>query len=398
VLNARVRRKTVAAALQARRRRLLGAFAALVPAVIARPAMPAQRDVINVKSLGASGNGKSSDLGPIREAVERAADRGRPTTILFPRGEYFLGTARESILVSAERLTGLRLVGEGATITCRSLSGSSTMVELVGCREAAIEGISFKDHGLDREADWLGAAAIRLSNAGTIGCENVSISGCTFDSVLAAIVCRRTEDNLRIRTRGIRLDRLTVRRSYYGLSFQDNGDHVIGRNLRFDDVKRSYFPFGVSDHDVEIDTANNATGYTDVLIKCYHADTQRIRAAVKCRAKRGGDAIVALDQQHEQGRGLIRDIDLRLDIDDVDCRLETVVLIRSLDQKGNTEKRTRNRWDNIGLDGTVRACASTKLIDIPTLAATPGTLRIGRTLAANPRLPRAFPGFHVTGL
>jgi hypothetical protein len=146
---------------------------------------------------------------------------------------------------------------------------------------------------------------------------------------------------------------------------------------------------------MELDTSNNATGFTDVLIKCYHKDTSGIRVKVKCRSKRSGDAIVALDHQHERGRGTIRDITLDLDIDDADCRLNTAVLIRSFDPRFNWEAQTQNRWDNISIDGDVRICAKTKLIEIASIGKTPGKLQIGPRLSKNPRLPSSFPGFLV---
>jgi hypothetical protein len=258
-----------------------------------------------------------------------------------------------------------------------------------------VEGLAFRDHGLKREVNWLGASALRLSNARSAGCRDIAIAHCTFDSVMGAVVSRYTEDDPGLRTRGIELSDLTVRRSYYGFNFQDNGDDLVARRIRCDDVKRSYFPYGVSNHDFELDTANNATGFTDVLIKCYHRDTERIKVRVRCRGKRSGDAIVALDNQHERGRGVIRGIDVWLDVDDADCKLARVVLISSLDPDGRIQARTANRWDDIALDGNVRICKETELIDVMSVSATPGTLRIGPALARNPRLPSSLPGFRV---
>lgn len=374
------------------RRRLLTALAALPAAKLARAATSGS--TIDVKRLGAAGDGRRADAGAVREAMRLAAER-RGSTVLFPRGEYFLGTASDGTLVGAEGLRDVRIVGEDATIACRSVNGISTMLELTACRNVTVEGLAFRDDGLKREVNWLGAAAIRLSNGASAGCEEIDIRNCTFDSVLGAVVSRGSDDNRSLRTRGIRLTDLAVRRSYYGFNFQDNCDDVVARGLRCDDVKRSYFPYGVSDHDIELDTRNNATGFTDVLIKCYNVDTTRIKAKVRVRGKRSGDAIVALDNQHVRGRGTIRGIDLNLDVDDVDCKLDTVVLIRSLDSEGRPEKQTGNRWDDISIDGTVRICDKTQLIDIPSVGAAPGTLRIGTTLARNPRLPKSFPGFRV---
>ena len=380
------------------RRRLIGAIAAMPAAAGVRAASAPKSETIDVRALGAFGDGKRPDLRQVREALRRAGEAIGGATIFFPPGEYYLGTADDAVLLGAQDLRDVRIVGNKATLTCRSASGTSTMLELAGCRNVTVEGLSFRDHGLNRNVNWLGAAAVRLANFQRAGCEGIEIRDCTFDSVLAAVVCRRSDDNIRVRTRNIKLTNLSVRRSYYGFSFQDNGDNVVGRGLRCDDVKRSYFPFGVSNHDIELDTVNNATGFTDVLIKCYHADTTRIKAAVRCRGKRSGDAIVALDHQHEQGRGTIRDIDLKLDVDDVDCRLDTVVLIRSFDPRASYERKTGNRWDEIAIDGEVRICDKTKLLDIATVGAAPGTLRIGKTLARNPRLPRDFPGFRVVGV
>jgi hypothetical protein len=375
-----------------KRRRLLAAAAALP---VVRLARAASGPTIDVKRLGAYGDGRMSDLATVREAIQTAARRPG-STVLFPRGQYFLGTASDSYLVSAKGLRDVRIVGEDATIACRSVNGTSTMLELEGCRNVTVEGLAFRDHGLKRDVNWLGAAAIRLSNARSAGCQDITIAHCSFDSVLGAVVSRYTEDDPELRTRGIELSDLTVRRSYYGFNFQDNGDDLVARRIRCDDVKRSYFPYGVSNHDVELDTANNATGFTDVLIKCFHRDTARIMVRVRCRGKRGGDAILALDNQHERGRGTIRGIDAWLDVDDADCKLDRVVLISSLDRDGRIQKHTTNRWDDIALDGNVRICDQTKLIDIMSVAATPGTLRIGAALARNPRLPASFPGFRAT--
>jgi hypothetical protein len=197
------------------------------------------------------------------------------------------------------------------------------------------------------------------------------------------------------KARGLKLTNLAVTRSYYGFNFADSGDDVIGRGLTCDDVQRSYFPYGVSNHDIELDTRNNATGFTDVLIKCYNKDTSNLRVKVKCRQKRSGDAIVALDHEHVTGRGTIRNISLDLDIDDADCRLNAAILIRSFDPNHRQESSTTNRWDDITFDGDIRICSRTKLFEIASIGRQPGKLHIGPRLAANPRLPVTYPGFQV---
>lgn len=378
------------------RRNFMSAAAAFAGTLVSGGIARAQsRPTIDVKKLGAFGNGKLPDLRQLRQALQQAAEHPAGATIYFPPGDYYLGAADDSYLLNGKNLQNVKFVGERATLTCRSINGSSSMLVLAGSRNVTVEGLAFRDQGLNRE-DGPGAAGIRLVNDGSIGCENIQISDCTFESVMSGVVCRSFDEGGRGRIRGIKLNNLSVVRSYYGFNFQDAGDDVTGRGLRCSDVKRSYFPYGVSNHDIELDTSNNSTGFTDVLIKCYHRDTSGIRVKVKCRAKRSGDAIVALDHQHDRGRGTIRNIALDLDVDDVDCRLDTVVLIRSFDPKFNWEAQTHNRWDNISIDGDVRICAKTKLIDIATVGKTPGRLTIGPRLSRNPRLPASFPGFVVT--
>jgi len=380
--------------MNSRRRFLSGAAAFSVASLVSRGAAGQVGTTIDVKKVGAKGGGKFPDLHALREAIAQAAMRRGPVTILFPPGEYFLGAADEAALLVARNMNELRIIGDRATLSCRSVNGQSTMLYLQGCRNVSVEGLSFTDYGLDRNVNWLGAAAIRLGNDVHRGCENVRIKDCRFDSVLTAVVCRNSDEP--VRCRDITLSNLAVSRSYYGFSFHNNGDNVTGRNLRCTDVKRSYFPYGVANHDIDVEAVDNATGFADILIKCYLFDTSNLRVKVKSRGKRGGDAIVGIDQQHEKGHGVIRKITVDMDIDDVDCSLQNVVMMRSLDARDRALSDTTNRWDEIFLDGDVRMCNRTRLIHVGTRAKTPGRLHIGQRLARHPLLPTSFPGFIVT--
>ncbi len=349
---------------------------------------------IDVKKLGAFGNGKPPDLRQVRAVIAVAAEHPGGATVYFPSGEYFLGTADGGWLLAATNLSNIRFVGERATLSCKSVTGAGSILVLAGCRNITIEGLSFRDYGLERDRQ-VGAAAIRLANNEGAGCEGIQIKDCSFESVISGLVCRTFDEARRARIRDITLTNLSVSRSLYGFNFQDAGDNVVGRGLRCNDVKRSYFPYGVSDHNIGLDTSNNATGFTDVLIKCYNKDTVGLQVRVKCRAKRSGDAIVALDHQVDRSEGAIRNISLDLDIDDADCRLDAAILMRSFDRNRRTESTSNRRWDAISIDGGIRICDRTKLFEIDTASKTPGTLHIGPRLARHPRLPRTFPGFNA---
>lgn len=395
----KAQKSSVMPGIQLNRRRMMCALAAIGTPVSAwtgassaqpRPG-PTGVPTINVKDLGAFGTGKLPDLAQLRAAIQAASERSAGATILFPRGEYFLGAADETTLLDASKLRNVSFIGEQATISCRSVNGLSNMLTLTGCHNVRIEGITFRDHGFNRKSD-LGAFAIRLASEGPLGCENVLIQDCRFESVIAGLICREW-DPKSARSRGVRLVNVSVRHAYYGLNFQHDGDDVTARGLRCDDVRRSYFPYGVSRHDIELESINNSTGFTDVLISCYRRDTTNIRVKLKCRAKRGGDAIIYLDHQNEVPGKVIRNITLDLDIDDVDCKLDAAISFRAMDARHNTEKVTNRQWQDIRIDGQVRICDKTKLFDIQSVSRTPGALYIGPSLARNPRLPRTFPGF-----
>ena len=223
----------------------------------------------------------------------------------------------------------------------------------------------------------MGAVAIRLVNNEGAGCDGIQIKDCSFESVISGVTCRTFDEPRRARIRGVTLTNLSVSRSLYGFNFQDAGDNVVGRGLRCNDVMRSYFPYGISNHDIELDTSNNATGFTDVLISCYRQDTTDIRLKVKVRAKRTGDAIINLDHQNQEPNHVLRNIRIDADVDDADCRLHAAIMFRSLDRNRNGEAVTARRWEAINLDGDIWI-HQTQLFRFESIPKTPGTLQIDR--------------------
>ena len=358
-----------------------------------RPAKPTT--VIDVKKMGAFGNGKLPDARQIKAAIAAAADEPRGAIVYFPPGEYFLGAADDNWLIPAVNLNNVHFVGERATLTCKSVNGSSSMLAFGACRNVSVQGLRFRDHALDREK-LIGAAGIRLANEGRRGCEDVEIRDCTFESVIAGVVCRSFDETKTARIRGVTLTNLSVSHSLYGFNFQDAGDNVTGRGLRCVDCKRSYFPYGVSRHDIELESSGNATGFTDVIISCYTKDTTDIRLKLKVRGKGPGDAVINLDHNNEVPDRVLRNVRIDADIEAPDCRLETAILFRSRDKGRRVEATTTRRWEAISLDGDIRICDKTKLFEWESVSKTPGALFIGPRLAKHPRLPRTFPGFNAT--
>ena len=373
----------------------VAAAVAATAAGVPRARGQVRQPTIDVKKIGASGGGKVSDLRPIRRALEIAAEHRAGATIYFPPGDYYLGAVEEGDLLVLQNLQNIRFVGDRATISCRTSKGRLGIIVIAGSRDIGVEGLSFRDYGLDRDHTWGAYAISFVGDARRTGSENIKIADCTFDSVLAAVAAHG-DDGRAPPVRGISLKNLTVSRSVYGFNFAHSGDEVTGRELTCVDVMRSYFPYGVSKHDIEVDTKNNATGMTDVLISCYHKNTTDIRLKLKSRGKRGGDTIINFDHQNHVPGLAIRNIQIEADIDDVNCSLNAAIQFRAMNPTRHIERVTDRRWDSISLDGDIRICDLTKLIYFESVNRTPGRIEIGPRLARHPRLPKSFPGFDAT--
>ena len=143
------------------RRRFIAATAALAAQALVRPARAQSRPTIDVKKLGATGNGKTSDRAAVRRALEQAANERAGATIYFPPGDYYLGPVDDEDLLVLRNRENIRLVGERATLSCTTYSGRPGLLVIAGSRNITVEGLAFHDRGLDRDKPT-GAYAIAV--------------------------------------------------------------------------------------------------------------------------------------------------------------------------------------------------------------------------------------------
>ena len=332
---------------------------------------------VSVTDYGAKGDGISDDTPAIMAAI-KVASQHRGNQVLLPRGRYRLKHVPSGALLPLENITDLHIRGVDAVLSCNTPGGTGSIFRLTDCENITIEGLGFHDEGLDRAINWKGAVAIYLTGYGERGNRGIRIQDCRFDNVLTAFTAN---DRGGKRATDIRLTNLNIRASFYGLSFQNNGDNVFATGIRCDDVKRSYFPYGVTNHYIELSADNNATGLTDVLIKCYGRETANLVVKLRSRGKRSGDAIVALDQQHPDDLGMIRDIRMDLDIADADCRLKNIVSMRAFTPDGKLVPRTLSQWQNLQFQGQAHYCNSaTRLLTVGSQSRDPGTIAMSEAL------------------
>ncbi|HWO42678.1 MAG TPA: glycosyl hydrolase family 28-related protein [Candidatus Eisenbacteria bacterium] len=344
---------------------------------------------IRVTDHGAKADGITDDRPAIAAAIRLAAQKPG-ARVLFPRGIYRLKHVAGGELLALRGISDLVIHGDNALLSCNTPEGTTSIFKLTDCENVTIEGLAFHDEGADRAVKWKGAVAIYLTGYGNRGNRRIRVEDCSFNNMLSALM---VNDRGGRRAGEIRLQALDIRAGYYGLSFQNNGDNVFATGIRCNDVKRSYFPYGVTNHHVELAADNNATGYTDVLIKCYGRETANLAIKLRSRGKRSGDAIVALEQQHPNDRGMIRDVRIDLEITADDCGLTNVIVMRALTPEGKVLRATRSRWQNIRLQGHVEYCEnSTRLLYAGSVPDKVGTLVMGPPLFAqvDPAQVRGF--------
>ena len=335
------------------------------------------RQVFNVRDFGARGDGVTNDTQAIRRALLEAT-RAPGSDLRFPAGRYWLGElTRPTELLPIDGARDFRLLGENSTLSCRSTTGISTFFIFSDSTNVAISGFRFRDDGLDRSVTWQGAVSIRLSGDGNIGCSGFTVSDCSFETVLSALTVEGEQSEVG----NISLNNLSVVRSYYGLNFQNNGNHVRGSGLSFNDMRRSYFPYGVDDHNLTFTSGNHGTGSTDILIKCYSKQTTNIVINATLSGYRGVEAIVSFEQQTADDIGVISGVRLNLDLSDADCSVDNVFLFRSIAPNGSIKASTRSVWRDIGLDGSFAFCgASTRFVSAPSAPSELTSIRIGSRL------------------
>lgn len=117
------------------------------------------KDVINVRTYGAKGDGTTDDYPPVQAAINTAVPvaSGSSTAALYkvyaPRGHYSLSQALMFGSSSALRVEGPKFYGDGQKVTRFKWSGAddyATVVTFYNCSFAEIEKMSIEQNSLFR--------------------------------------------------------------------------------------------------------------------------------------------------------------------------------------------------------------------------------------------------------
>ena len=346
---------------------------------------------IDVRKHGAIGDGVANDRRAIQRVLDNFVTGGGVVT--FPPGTYNLGDCAQETLLRLSGARGIRLIGRGATLICNSVTKSvSRIFDVIGCSNITFEGLSFRDTGLDIDVTWKGAIAIALTSTDTSATRDIRIIDVKCNSVLSGVTCTTPG----LRTSNIHIRNLRLLNSYYGISCQNNGDRLVAEDVVCENLRRSYFVYGCSDHVASIASINNVTGSNDVIIHSSTRDTADIDLTVVSRGKTHGEAIIQLSHETVAGGRMIRNVRLKLDIETSARRLPYAVAFWHRNQgERKFEEITKNRWDGIALRGRIITGPDTVPVAVLSRPEISGTLEIASdffTSSSNLRLE----GFKVS--
>jgi hypothetical protein len=265
------------------------------------------REYVSVTDFGATGDGVTDDRAAIQEAVDYVQSIGGGD-ILFPPGTYILASYTTTVSgVAGEHISmvnyqNINFVGYGATLKS-TLAQTAIIFYLDGCRNMSFEGFNYETPFVrtpgtatittDGGAPFFLVANTRDSNS--IDIENNRAFNVYWFLRVAETATSKANG---YRVRGIGVNNVLVVNGYYGLNFANDGDLVNVTNFRLVSGIRTYFPYGVCNHDIQYTSTNNDY-FTDCLIKAYDRDTYDIKVKCSIVGNTSIDAHCTIESQHD---------------------------------------------------------------------------------------------------
>ena len=316
----------------------------------------------NVKEdYGASGDGVTNDNASITAAAVNKY-------LIWPEGTYFLGN-----LAGGSTAIDLSSVGDNihwitvgnVKITVNTTSGSyntnpTIVFNLSGNNNSRFGDFEFQDLGFEISsyASDNGAYGFFI-NALSTSMENVKFGSIRATDMVCPIGVAGSVSTYR--AKGISADLIWVKDSVYGPVFQNNGDDFKCPLIITDNVVRSYFAYGVSGHDVFVDSKDSIASSGDINIsRTTVSGTAFNTRDMKIRYKsRGSNVLTSTGQgminiNHVTGgvSGKIENIHIDFDIADANTAAVPVRITSYVDSGGTIDTPpTSNQWDGIYISG-----------------------------------------------
>lgn len=271
---------------------------------VARTVQSKLRDLVNVMDFIPAGTDTATtDCQPfIKAAITEVSARGGGT-LYFPAGTYNLATVESDGSVSAHFTLldkeGIHFLGYGAVLSSSysSTSYSALLFNLNGCRRMSFEGFDVVGtfaRTLNVVSQYsIGVFHLRSVNRDS---ESISMRNMRAQNVHWFLTSQADPNDVN-RVRTVLVENVFCFNGYYGLNFANNCDNFTAINFRTNRFVRTYFPYGVSNHNVNY-TSIGGDVFTDCLIKAYSRDTVDITVNALIIGNTSNDSRVTIESQH----------------------------------------------------------------------------------------------------
>lgn len=228
--------------------------------------------VINVRDFGAKGDGVTDDTVSVRAAAEALQSAGGGS-LVFPRGTYKLYTdGSAATLADWTALNGVRVIGNGSTLTINRTflaNQTLTLFRLAGCKNVAISDlVVVSPEEVAGSKDTRGITFCKAEASGGVGTVGIVLENIKQTGGVAFFQATKlSTDAAALKSREIRISNIDLTSVGYGIACQYSGDNLTARGVSTVKSHRSYFPYGVRNHDIVIVSKGNDSD--DCLLRSY---------------------------------------------------------------------------------------------------------------------------------
>jgi hypothetical protein len=223
-----------------------------------RTAQAKFRDTVSVKDFGAVGDGVADDTAEIQAAFTYLISVGGGL-LLFPAGTYLVSTQ-----ITLTNLVNTVVVGVGATIQSNYSTVAQTnegVFIITDGNNISFDGLKFvgtqteswpPDVTYSPPASNFGHQCFRLFGSTS----NFCIRNIVSNGMMALLSVLPTGGT---KSKNIIVENCDVNIASYGINCQNNGDNMVVRGLRTSTIGRSYFVYGVYNHNVSYTAIGGGT-------------------------------------------------------------------------------------------------------------------------------------------
>jgi hypothetical protein len=175
----------------------------------------------------------------------------------------------------------------------------------------------------------------------------------------------------------------------YCLTFLEDGDNVKASGIIATGARRTYFPYGIDNHDIQLSSFDNVD-HSDVLIKAYVNDTTNVRVKATFINNTADVAKVTIESQHPPATqptpGKLRNI--TVDMDDTESSGTESIRFAYYRDAVETATSAETLFDGITIRGSVRHAPTCLVTQTPLGKANLDDLKIADALP--PNIPTDF--------